>query len=93
MVVIGFLPDLYSVNEGDGVVIFTVAVISGTLGFDVTLDFSTTSGSALGMYLFSNTIPRLFIVIAAQILRTSLAQIPCWSLDQKRLLFKFLCKY
>jgi hypothetical protein len=47
-VVIGFNPDQYTVDESDGSVNFTVAVLSGELAFDVVVKFFTEDGSAEG---------------------------------------------
>ena len=46
-VVIGFTPDTYNVNEGDGSVSITFGVLNGTLGVSVDVSVSTTDGSAL----------------------------------------------
>ena len=45
-VVIGFDPDMYTVNEGDGTVELTVKVLAGSLTRDVTLNYETMDGSA-----------------------------------------------
>ena len=51
---VGFLKTVYSVSEGDGTVTLTVGILSGTVGTgeSVTLQFSTTAGSAVGMCLY-----------------------------------------
>ena len=51
MVVIGFQPDQYTVDEGAGSVNFTVLVIDGQLDFDVVVEFFTEDDSAQGMYM------------------------------------------
>ena len=45
--VIGFTPDTYNVNEGDGSVSITFGVLSGTLGVGVDVSTSTRDGSAI----------------------------------------------
>ena len=45
-VVIGFEPNLYTVSEGDGQVILTVSVLSGSLGTEVEIFLSTHGESA-----------------------------------------------
>ena len=50
VVVIGFQPDQYTVDEGAGSVNFTVLVIDGELDFDVVVEFFTEDGSAQGMH-------------------------------------------
>ena len=45
-VVIGFEPDLYTVSEGDGEVILTVSLLSGSLGTEVEILLSTHGESA-----------------------------------------------
>jgi hypothetical protein len=47
-VVIGFNPDQYIVDESDGSVNFTVAILSGELAFDVVVEFFTEDGNAEG---------------------------------------------
>jgi hypothetical protein len=51
--VVGFNPDQYIVDESDGSVNFTVAVLSGELTFDIVVEFFTEDGSAEGRYMFS----------------------------------------
>ena len=46
--VIGFVPDSYTVNENEGSVTLTVRVISGTLDRDVEVVFFTQNDQALG---------------------------------------------
>ena len=46
MVVIGFDPDTYTVDEGAGTVRLTVKVLSGSLGRDITLNYRTVDGTA-----------------------------------------------
>ena len=49
MVVIGFIPDGYSVIEGtDQSANFNVELIFGQLGREVIVNFNTLSGSAIG---------------------------------------------
>ena len=50
VVVIGFQPDQYTVDEGAGSVNFTVVVIDGQLDFDVVVEFFTEDDSAQGMH-------------------------------------------
>ena len=50
VVVIGFQPDQYTVDEGAGSVNFTVLVIDGELDFDVVVEFFTEDDSAQGMH-------------------------------------------
>jgi hypothetical protein len=47
-VVIGFSPDQYTVDESDGSVTYTVALLSDELAFDVVVEFFTEDGSAEG---------------------------------------------
>ena len=47
MVVIGFDPDMYTVDEGAGTIELTVKVLSGSLGRDVTLTYETMDGTAV----------------------------------------------
>jgi hypothetical protein len=49
--VIGFNPDQYTVDESDGSVNFTVAVLSGELELAVVVEFFTEDGSAEGRTL------------------------------------------
>ena len=51
VVVIGFQPDQYTVDEDAGSVNFTVLVIDGQLGSDVVVVFFTEDGSAQGMHM------------------------------------------
>ena len=50
VVVIGFQPDQYTVDEGADSVNFTVVVIDGELDFDVVVEFFTKDGSAQGIH-------------------------------------------
>ena len=47
VVVIGFDPDTYTVDEGSGTIELTVKVLSGDLGRDVTVSYETIDGSAI----------------------------------------------
>lgn len=47
-VTIGFDPDMYSVNEGDGSVTLFVSVLSGELDREVLIVFTTQDGTAIG---------------------------------------------
>ncbi len=44
--IIGFVPDVYSVQEDDGSVVFNVRIIRGFLERDVSVTFMTQSGTA-----------------------------------------------
>ena len=74
VVVIGFQPDQYTVDEGAGSVNFTVLVIDGQLDFDVVVEFFTEDGSAQGMYeaakrqaYFSINLPSLLLLCLSSI--------------------------
>ena len=63
-VMIGFDPEMYTVDEKAGMVTLTVKLLSGNLGRDVTLSYETMDGSAvagedytstMGMIMLSNT--------------------------------------
>ena len=58
MVVIGFAPDDFFVDESAGIANFTIQVLSGMLSFDVVVAFSTRDGDALGkcMKILTNTV-------------------------------------
>ena len=47
-VTIGFVETMYDINEGDGTVTLTIAVLSGELSEDVVLNFATLPGTASG---------------------------------------------
>ena len=51
---IGFAPPLYSVDEGAGVVTFTVQNRNPDLEREVIVQFTTTDGTATGMFLYDN---------------------------------------
>ena len=51
-VVIGFDPETYTVDENDGFATLIVRVLSGALGKEVTVDFTTLPGSAIGKSLW-----------------------------------------
>ena len=46
-IIIGFDPEMYTVDEGSGTVTLTVKVLSGDLGRDVTLNYETMDGSTV----------------------------------------------
>ena len=48
MVTIGFVPDAYTVVEGDHFANLNVEIISGQLGREVIVNLDTQSGSAIG---------------------------------------------
>lgn len=45
---VGFFPHSYTLSETDGIATLTVRVISGTIQTQVSTDFSTISGTAIG---------------------------------------------
>ena len=47
-VVIGFVPSSYTVREDEGTVTLTVRVIRGRLDSDITVEFNTSPGTAVG---------------------------------------------
>ena len=49
-VVIGFLEEVYTVNESDGQVVVTVAVLGGQLSRTVEVELLTQDGSATGIH-------------------------------------------
>ena len=53
---IGFNPSLYSVNEGAGVVTFTVQNRNPDLEREVTVQFTTTDGTASGMLSITSNV-------------------------------------
>ncbi len=55
MAVIGFMPDAYSVTEGEGGVDFMFGVLNGELGFVLDVEFSLENGTAIeGTIVLSN---------------------------------------
>ena len=48
VVIIGFVPDEYQVNEAEGVVTFRIELITGVLDKDLVVEFFTEDGSAEG---------------------------------------------
>ena len=64
---IGFEPNLYTVSEGDGQVILTVSVLSGSLGAEVKF-FSPHMEKVLSVSQI-NTIDHIIIIITAIIMQ------------------------
>lgn len=59
-VIIGFMPDAVSAAESDGVLNFTVSVLSGELAVEVVVEFYTGDADALGNDYKHGLKPTLF---------------------------------